>query len=105
MSKLRAPGTIAALALTLALAACGGEKTDVTRGEQEINDELKSTDARLRCPKEVDGGEGTKFDCTVTGPGGDQKVPMTLTKENGELVLDPQDQKQFKSALDAALEL
>ena len=101
--KLRASGMAAALALTLGLAACGGEKTDVSKPVEELNTSLKATGVTLGCPKEVDGGAGTDFECTFKGPGGDQKTTLTIKEQGDDLTVDGKDQKQFQTALEKSL--
>ncbi|MBA2505976.1 MAG: hypothetical protein H0V29_08535 [Thermoleophilaceae bacterium] len=101
--KLRASGMAAALALALGLAACGGEKTDVSKPVEELNTSLKATGVTLDCPKEVDGGAGTDFECTFKGPGGDQKTTLTIKKQGDDLTVDGKDQKQFQTALEKSL--
>ena len=83
---------LAAVAVLLAafLAACGGEKSDVSGGVNAINQELAQQGARLDCPKEVDGGEGATFDCDLRGTRTNRsvKIKMKIVKENGDLAVD-----------------
>ena len=71
-------------------AGCGGEKSDVSGGVNAINQELAQQGARLDCPKEVDGGEGATFDCTLRGTRTNKSAPikMKIVKENDELAVD-----------------
>jgi hypothetical protein len=80
----------AVLVLAFAAAGCGGEKSDVSGGVDAINKELTAQNAKLDCPKQVDGGEGAKFDCTLKGTqtGKSEKVKMKIVKQNGSLAVD-----------------
>jgi hypothetical protein len=99
----------AALALVSAAAAfaagCGGEKTDVSGGVDNLNERLtqQGIPAKLNCPKEVDGGEGTKFECTLKANEGgkEEKIQMEVQKEGDDLVVDVQDQQAFEKSLAA----
>jgi hypothetical protein len=99
----------AALALVSAAAVvaagCGGEKTDVSGGVDNLNERLtqQGIPAKLDCPKEVDGGEGTDFECTLKANQGgkEQKIQMEVQKEGGDLVVDVKDQRAFEKALAA----
>ena len=105
MDRLRRIATALALAgATAALAAgCGGETTDVSGGVDNLNKRLKDQGlaASLDCPKEVDGGEGTDFECTLKSDDGSvsEKVQMEIQKENDDLVVDVRDQKAWEQAL------
>lgn len=78
------------LLVGLAVAGCGGEKSDVSGGVNAINQELAQQGARLDCPKEVDGGEGATFDCDLKGIRTNKtaKVKMKIVKENDDLAVD-----------------
>lgn len=107
MHRLRR--TLAALALAavaaVAAAGCGGEKTDVSGGVDNLNERLtqQGIPAKLDCPKEVDGGEGTEFECTLKASQGgkEQKIKMEVQKEGDDLVVDVKDQAAFERALQA----
>jgi len=101
--KLRAGGIAVALALTVGLAACGGDKTDVSKPVEDLNATLKAAKVTLNCPKEVDGGEGTDFECTFKGPKGEQKTTLTIKKVGDQLTVDGKDPKQFQGALQKTL--
>ena len=94
---------LAVLAVLAAVAAgCGGERTDVSQGIDEFNTQvLQPQGAQLDCPDEVDGGEGTTFDCTVKSTKGDESAPvqMKIVTENGELKVDVADQAKFNAAV------
>ncbi|MDQ3935453.1 MAG: hypothetical protein M3340_12575 [Actinomycetota bacterium] len=105
MSRLRR--TLAATALVsitaVVAAGCGGEKTDVSGGVDNLNERLtqQGIPAKLDCPKEVDGGEGTEFDCTLKANEGgkEEKLKMEVQKEGDDLVVDVKDQAAFEKAL------
>ena len=87
------PGRLgAALALlsitAVVVAGCGGKETDVSGGIDSYNERLtqQGIPAKLECPKEVDGGEGTKFECTLKANQGgkEEKVQMEVQKEGDE---------------------
>jgi hypothetical protein len=84
-------------------AGCGGEKTDVSRGVDNLNERLtqQGIPAKLECPNEVDGGEGTDFECTLKANEGgkEEKIQMEVQKEGGDLVVDVKDQQAFEKAL------
>lgn len=105
MTRLRRiAATLTLLVATAAFAVgCGGEKTDVSGGVDNLNERLtqQGIPAKLECPKEVDGGEGTKFDCDLKATQGDksEKVEMEVQKEGDELVVDVTDQQAFERAV------
>jgi N-methylhydantoinase B/oxoprolinase/acetone carboxylase alpha subunit len=72
------------------IAGCGGERSNVSGGVDQVNTELAKQGAKLDCPKEVDGGEGAKFDCTLKGTqtGKSTKVKMKIVKSGGSLAVD-----------------
>ena len=105
MDRLRRIGaalTVATVVVVVA-AGCGGEKTDVSGGVDNLNERLtqQGIPAKLECPKEVDGGEGTEFECTLKANQGgkEEKLTMEVQKEGGDLVVDVKDQAQFEKAL------
>lgn len=90
--------SVAGLALVFAV-GCGGEKTDVSAGTEDFNQELSAEGSKLECPKEVDGGEGTEFECTLKGQGGKEaKVKLKVVKQGDELAVDVVDQAAFDEA-------
>lgn len=100
MIKLRL--CILAVAAAALVAGCGGEKTDVSAGIDKLNSQILSQQgAELDCPDEIDGGEGTEFDCTMKALEGDASAPvkMKVVKEDGELAVDIADEAQFDKAL------
>ena len=104
MDRLRRLGATLALFSTTAIVAAGcGEKTDVSGGVDNLNERLtqQGIPAKLECPKEVDGGEGTKFECTLKANEGDKsaKVQMQVQKEGDDLVVDVTDQQAFEKAI------
>ena len=107
MHRLRRISAALALVSVAAIVAagCGGEKTDVSGGVDNLNERLtqQGIPAKLECPKEVDGGEGTKFECTLKANEGgkEEKVQMEVQKEGDDLVVDVQDQQAFEKSLAA----
>ena len=105
MDRLRRIGAALALvAVTAVVAAgCGGEKTDVSGGVDNLNERLtqQGIPAKLECPKEVDGGEGADFECTLKANQGgkEEKIQMEVQKEGDDLVVDVKDQQAFEKAL------
>jgi hypothetical protein len=105
MDRLRRiSAALALVSVTAVVAAgCGGEKTDVSGGVDNLNERLtqQGIPAKLDCPKEVDGGEGTKFECTLKANEGgkEEKIQMEVQKEGDDLVVDVQDQQAFEKAL------
>ena len=105
MDRLRRIGAVLTLTTVVAVVAagCGGEKTDVSGGVDNLNERLtqQGIPAKLDCPKEVDGGEGTEFECTLKANEGgkEEKLQMEVQKEGGDLVVDVKDQAAFEKAL------
>ena len=99
--RLRKGGTALAVgALAAVLAAGCGAKTDVSKGVEDFNQDLEPNGLTLECPKEIKGGEGTVFDCTLRGTRNGKSAPVQLkiAKEEGDLVIDAADQKAFDVA-------
>jgi hypothetical protein len=105
MDRLRRIGAAGALAMLVAVVAagCGGNKTDVSQGVDSYNERFSQQGypVRFDCPKEVDGGDGTEFDCDLKATEGDKKakVKMEVKKEGEDLVVDVKDQAAFEKAL------
>jgi|SRR5688500_18433842 hypothetical protein len=100
---LRGKGTLACAAAGLALVAgCGGETTDISEGVNQTNQDLAQAGAKLDCPKEVDGGEGTEFDCKMQSTDGSKStdVKLKVIKEGEELGLAPVDEAAFQKAVE-----
>lgn len=96
--KARHMLSVAGLSLVFAV-GCGGEKTDVSAGTEDFNKELSAEGSKLECPKEVDGGEGTEFECTLSGQGGkESKVKLKVVKEGEDLAVDVVDRAAFDNA-------
>jgi len=97
-------GGLAVALVSMAVAVgCGGEKTDVSQGVDNINkDLLNGQHVQLGCPKEIDGGEGAVFTCTLTNTRNKKstKLKMKVTKQNGELAVDINSEKEFQKALE-----
>ena len=51
------------------MTGCGGETTDISAAVDDTNKNLDGA-ATMACDDEIDGGEGTKFDCTLKGTEG-----------------------------------
>ena len=94
----------AALALATAAAAfaagCGGEKTDIGDAIDARNEafQQQGVPVKLECPDQVDGQEGTEFDCDlVASRGGDKKkVRMKIDNEGDDLTVDFKDTAAFE---------
>ena len=87
---------LAALCAAAAIAAgCGGEKTDVSGGVDELNQSFGQAGIKLNCPDEVDGGEGAEFDCTLEGNGKKEDVKLKIVKQGDDLAVTPADQNDF----------
>ena len=102
MIKLRF-SVLAVVAVAALAVGCGTEKTDVTEGVEQLNSQILAPQgAELDCPKEVDGGEGETFECTMKATNGDASAPVTMkiVEEDGELAIDIADEKQFDRALE-----
>ena len=102
MTLIRSNGTIAcAVAGMTLLVACGGETTDISEGVNQTNQDLAAQGAKLDCPKEVDGGEGTEFDCKMQSTEGDASVDVKLkvTKQGDELGLAAVDEAAYEKAI------
>jgi hypothetical protein len=80
-------------------AGCGGEKTDVSKGVDELNQTFGQSGVKIDCPKEVDGGEGTEFECTLSGNGKEEKVKLKVVKQGDDLAVDVADQADFQKKL------
>ena len=95
---------MALLSITaLTAAGCGGEKTDVSGGIDSYNERFtqQGIPAKLECPDEVDGGEGTEFECTLQASEGDKnaKITMEIRKEGDDLVVIEKDQQALERAI------
>jgi len=100
MGRVRSSIAVAACVVAGAAALGCGAKTDVSAGVEDFNKDLAGEGLALDCPKEVKGGEGTEFDCTLKGTRNGKSVPVKLkvAKEEGDLVIDAADQKAFETA-------
>jgi len=96
------PRRFAVPSIALALAGCGGEKSNVSGGVDAVNRELAPQEARLDCPDQVDGAEGAEFECTLRGTrsGRTTKIRMRIVEEGGQLAVDfAGDRAQVQRAL------
>jgi hypothetical protein len=77
-------------------AGCGGQTTDITAAVADSNKTYKG-EASFDCPDKVDGGQGTKFDCTLKGTKSGKSAPikLKLTKDG----IAPLSQKQLADTL------
>ena len=100
MRFTKAWSAVPVIGLALLASGCGGEKTDVTAGTEDFNQELQPQGITMECPKEVDGGEGTEFDCTLKGKGGESKtVKLKVVKDGDALAVDVADRAGFDAAV------
>ncbi|MDQ3741779.1 MAG: DUF4333 domain-containing protein [Actinomycetota bacterium] len=93
-------GVLAALAALLT--GCAGTKTDVSDGIEDLNRrELAPLGAEIDCPDEVDGAEGTEFECTLKGTQGDEtrKVRLKIVERDGDLLVAPAQDAEFDRAV------
>jgi N-methylhydantoinase B/oxoprolinase/acetone carboxylase alpha subunit len=81
---------IAATLATLALAACGEERSDVSAGVDAMNREMAREGVRLDCPDEVDGAAGAEFHCQLKGTQTRRtvRVEMRIVKQDDQLAVD-----------------
>jgi hypothetical protein len=98
--RLRKGGTALAVGAIAAVFAAGCGKTDVSGGVADLNQDLEQNGLTLECPKEIQGGEGTVFECTLRGTRNGKSTPVQLKigKEEGDLVVTPADQKAYDMA-------
>jgi hypothetical protein len=98
---LRKGGSAFAVVAVAAVFATGcGSKTDISKGVEDFNKDLEPNGLMLECPKEIKGGEGTVFECSLKGTRNDKSAPVQLkiAKEEGDLVIDAADQRAFDVA-------
>ena len=102
MNLIRRNGTLACAAAGMTLlVACGGETTDISEGVNQTNQDLAAQGAKLDCPKEVDGGEGTEFDCKMQNTDGSKSadVKLKVIKDGEELGLAAVDEAAYEQAI------
>jgi hypothetical protein len=105
MDRLRRIGVALALVIVVAslAAGCGGTKTDVTKAIDNQNQRLtqQGIPAKLDCPDQVDGQEGTDFECTIKADKGGKsaKVTMTIQKEGKDLIVIEKSQTALEKAV------
>ena len=80
---------------------CGGETTDITAAVDDTNKTLKPDGASIDCPDTVDGGKGTKFDCTVEGAesGKSEKIQLKVIKDG----IAPVSEEKYVAALQSVV--
>lgn len=80
--------TAVPVGLALLAGGCGGATTDVSAGTEDFNQDLEPQGISIECPKEVNGGENTEFDCTLKGKGGESKtVKLKIVKDGEDLAV------------------
>ena len=87
---------------SVALLSGCGETTDVSGAVERLNNGfLAGQKVRLECPREVDGGDGANFECTLRNPRTGRAAPVTLriVKDDGQSSVDMADGQQFGAAL------
>jgi hypothetical protein len=97
LTNLRARHSLSVLALSaLFVVGCGGEKTDISAAVDDTNKNLQGA-ATLDCADEIDGGEGTEFDCTLKGKesGKTETVKLKIEKDG----IAPVKEKDYVTAL------
>jgi hypothetical protein len=93
---------LAPLILVLTIGAgCGEKRTDITAAVADFNSQFGGVFV-LDCPDEVDGGEGTTFDCTLSSAEGEvsETVEFQVTDQDGDLVIDYTDEEQVDAAIE-----
>jgi len=94
----RTLSVVAVSAFTAVFAAgCGGETTDISAAVDATNENLKANGVTLDCPKEVDGGEGTKVDCTLKGAKSGESAPLQVKVGKDSIV--PVDEKKYEETV------
>ena len=97
LSRVRLRHTLSLAALTpLLVAGCGGETTDISAAVDDTNKNLDGT-ATMACDDEIDGGEGTKFDCTLKGKGGKTETVQIKIIKDG---IAPVSEKAYVASLE-----
>lgn len=88
--------------LLVVAAGCGGETTDVSEAVDGFNRDLQPLGVELHCPDEVDGGEGTSFECTMVAVEEDrsESVSFEIVRENDEYLVDTADEQEFERAME-----
>lgn len=84
------------------LLGCGTTTTNVSQGVQKFNTLLNSKgfNVTLSCPTTVNGGAGTQFQCSLTGPTGKTtKVQLKIVSQNGSLAVEQVNTAAFENAI------
>jgi hypothetical protein len=83
--------------VALFVVGCGGTTTDISAAVDDTNNSLKQDNVTIDCPDEVDGGEGTKFECTLKGTksGKTEKIEAKVIKDG----IAPVDQAGYEEAV------
>ncbi len=96
---------LAAGPIALVVTAGCGESTDVSGGVADANKDLAQQGATLQCPKEIDGGSGSEFECTLksTRTGKSAKVKLKVTGKDADTI-ELADQVKFSESLQKVTE-
>jgi len=97
LHPIRARHCLPLIAATALIAiGCAGETTDISAAVDDTNKNLQGA-ATLSCDDEIDGGEGTEFDCTLKGKGGKTAtVKLKIIKDG----IAPVSEKAYVSSLE-----
>jgi C-terminal processing protease CtpA/Prc len=82
------------------IAGCGSQESDLSGAIADSNKNLAENGVTLDCPKKVDGGDGTKVKCTLTGKDTGKKVPVEVKVKGDSIV--PVDQAAYEQAIHEA---
>ena len=96
--RVRPRHTLSLVALAPLFAiGCGGETTDISAAVADTNKNLQGA-AKLTCPKEIDGGEGTEFECTLKGSKSGKTATVNL--KVGKDSIAPVSEKEYVGTLE-----
>jgi predicted small lipoprotein YifL len=78
-----------AIAVTVALAACGEKTLDTGDAESEIADKIEQQrnvrPKSIECPEDMKAKKGEEYTCTLTAPNGDElDVKLTMLDDDGK---------------------
>ncbi|MEA2467859.1 MAG: hypothetical protein QOJ57_1985 [Thermoleophilaceae bacterium] len=69
----------------LLVVGCGGTTTDITAAVDDTNKSLAQQGASISCPDQVDGGDGTEFECTLKGTETGKTAPVKIKIQKDSL--------------------